>query len=151
MVVLALVLATMLPSQGVLVPHQSLAGVRLGDGPATVRAHIGKADSLCQACDEPTWFYFSRSGDRTGLGVTFRNARVAAVYTLGSPPGWRSTDGLRVGKLTLPFPTRYPKVAACFGFVAHSVRRPTAVTSVFTIDSYVSGFALTAPSEPVCR
>lgn len=151
MVALALVLAAMLPSQGVLVPHRSLAGVRLGETPAAVRAHVGRADSLCKACDEPTWFYFSRSGDRTGLGVTFRHDRVAAVFTLGSPPGWRSTDGLRIGRLTLPFPRRYPKVVACYGFVAHSVRRPTAVTSVFTIDQYVSGFALTVPSESVCR
>lgn len=150
MLALALVLAAVLPPHGLLVPHESLAGIHLGDTPAQVRKAVGTRYSPCTACSEPTWFYFTSSRE-SGLGVAFRNRRVAAVYTLGSPQGWRSADGLRVGRMVEQLPKRYAKVAACYGYVGRSDRSATAVTTVYLIESYVSGFALTLPSEPVCR
>jgi hypothetical protein len=35
--------------------------------------------------------------------------------------------------------------------MAHSRRGPHAVSTFFTMESFVTGFALTLPSEPVCR
>ena len=151
MLALALALVALLPPRAVLVPHESLAGVRLGETPAQVRAALGDRTSLCgPACPEPTWFYFNASRE-AGLAVAFRSGRVAAVYTLGSPPGWRSTDGLRIGRLAEPLPSRYASARGCTGYLAHSDRRRGSVTSVFVVDRYVMGFALTLPSEPVCR
>jgi hypothetical protein len=150
MLALALVVAAFLPSKGVLVPQQSLAGIHLGDTPAAVRAAVGSRYTVCGSCDQRTWLYFGATRE-SGLGVGFRGGRVAAVYTLGSPAGWRSTDGLRVRRLAEPLPPRYRKVAACYGYIARSQRTSTSVTTVFVIDDHVSGFALTRPSEPVCR
>src|SRR4051812_29598847 len=116
MLALAVFLAAVLPPNGLLVPHQSLAGVRLGDTPAHVRATVGTRYTVCTSCAQPRWFYFPATRE-SGPGVSFRRSRVAAVYTLGSPKGWRSTEGLRVGKPAEPLPERYAKVAACYGYV----------------------------------
>jgi hypothetical protein len=153
---LALVLVAFLPSKGVLVPHESLAGVRLGDTPAHVRSTVGTRYTVCTSCDSPSWFYFASagfSGGETGLGVSFRKGRVAAVYTLGFPRGWRTTKGLKVGEEQERMRTLYGrmKLTECVGYMAHSRRGPKAVTTFFTMESFVSGFALTLPSEPVCR
>jgi hypothetical protein len=150
MLALALVVAAFLPSKGVLVPQQSLAGIHLGDTPAAVRTAVGGRYTVCGGCAQKTWFYFGATRE-SGLGVGFRGGRVSAVYTLGSPAGWRSTDGLRLLQLTERLPPRYRKVAACYGYIARSERTPRSVTTIFVIDNYVSGFALTRPTEPVCR
>ena len=157
MVVLALVLASLLPSKGVFVPHESLAGIRLGTTPAQVRAKLGSHYTVCKDCASPSWFYFRNTGftgNETGLGVSFRRGRVAAVYTLGYPRGWRTPQGLVVGQEQQRLPKLYGsqlRLSVCIGYVAHSQRRPTSVSTFFTMESFVSGFALTLPSEPVCR
>jgi hypothetical protein len=152
MLTAALALALALPSPGVLVPHESLAGVHLRDTPTAVQTRIGKGYTVCKGCDEPTWFYFSKSLE-SGLGVTFRRNRVSAVYTLGSPPGWRTTQGLRIGEGTERISKLYgaTRMSSCVGYQARSLRRPTSVTTIYSVESYVSGFALTVPTETVCR
>jgi hypothetical protein len=150
---LALAVVALLPTKGVLVPAQSLAGVRLGDTPAEVRAQVGRHYSVCRSCDAPSWFYFASrgfSGAESGLGVTFRSGRVVAVYTLGVARGWRSTSGIRVGDEQARL-ARSLRLTPCIGFTAHSVRGPRSVTTYFTQEQRVSGFALTRPSETVCR
>jgi hypothetical protein len=153
MVVLALVLATILPPKGVLVPHESLAGVRLGDTPAAVRSTVGTRYTVCSGCPRPTWFYFEGSRE-TGLGVTFRRNRVSAVYTLGSPRGWTTVRGIKIGGAVETMRRAYGgrlRVTPCLGYVAHSDRRPGSVTTFFSLETYVTGFSLTLPAEPVCR
>jgi hypothetical protein len=156
-VALIFAVAAFLPSPGVFVPQQSLAGVRLGDTPAQVRATIGTRYSVCKECDSPSWFYFVRGdfrGGENGLGVSFRKGRVAAVYTLGYPIGWRTPQGLKVGQEQKRLVKLYGGSLAmteCVGYMAHSKRSPKAVTTYFTMEAFVSGFALTLPSEPVCR
>jgi hypothetical protein len=156
MLVLALAAAVFLPSHGVLVPSESLAGVRLGDTPAQVRAAVGTQYTVCKGCDRRSWFYFKPAGWRTGetgLGVSFRRNRVSAVYTLGSPRGWRTAQGLKIGQLQERVRPLYGelRMTSCIGYSALSIRRPRAVTAIYTIEAVVSGFALTLPSEPVCQ
>jgi len=157
MLAAALAAAALLPAQGVLVPQQSLAGIRLGDTPARVRTAVGTRYEHCRSCAAPTWFYFRTNGFQgaeTGLGVTFRANRVVAVYTLGMPRGWRATTGIRVGdeqKRLLKLYGSSLKLTPCIGFMAHSMRRASTVTTYFTQDAFVSGFALTRPGETVCR
>ena len=157
MLAAALAAAALLPAQGVLVPTQSLAGVRLGDTPAQVRAVVGSGYQRCRPCAAPTWFYFRTNGFQgaeTGLGVTFRSGRVVAVFTLGMPRGWRTTAGIRVGDDQHRLAKLYGsslKLTPCIGFMAHSMRRASTVTTYFTQDAFVSGFALTRPGETVCR
>jgi hypothetical protein len=140
------------PARGVLAPGKSLGGVKLGDTRATVRARWGGRYELCRVCGPTTWLYTS-SARRTGAAVSFRNSRVTAVFTLGAPSGWRTTQGLRLGDATTHAMSLYKGFAwsGCIGYGALSLRGRGVVTSIYTYGESVYGFALTRPSEPVCQ
>src|SRR6185437_8160511 len=71
------------PRQGVLVSGRSLAGVRLGDTTAQVRAMWGGHFTRCSGCKPAMWFYtYPPPSDPVGAGVQFANGRVVAVFTL---------------------------------------------------------------------
>jgi hypothetical protein len=143
------------PERGVLVPGTSLAGVRLGDTPAGVRARWGSGYRLCGACAEPTWYYTFEgvTGEPLGVGVSFRRGRVGALFTLGSPAGWRTREGLRLGDTIGRVDELYGTVSwrACIGYVALSMRRGGVVTSIYATGDSVYGFALTRTDEPICQ
>jgi hypothetical protein len=140
-----------LPQHGVLVPGKSLAGVRLGDTASAVRARWGTRYRLCDRCAERTWYYTHRQA--TGVGVSFRRGRVSTVFTLGSPQGWRTREGLRLGDGIDRVDGLYAGLSwkACIGYVALSMRQAAAVTSIYTTGESVYGFALTRPGEPICQ
>jgi hypothetical protein len=144
-----------LPRAGVLVAGSSLAGIRLGDSMATVRALWGSHFTRC--CAPGTWFYvYPPPSDPVGAAVEFRHGKVVAVYTLGSPAGWHTQTGIRVGQIL-----ENPQAAkgsspsvylSCAGYGAKSVRSSSgAVTSILTQGASVYGFALTAPSVSPCH
>jgi hypothetical protein len=143
------------PDRGVLVPGKSLAGVELGDTPSRVRARWGTGYRVCGACVERTWYYtLERAGDDPlGVGVSFRRGGVSAVFTLGSPRGWRTSEGLRLGDAVGRADALYGTVSwkDCIGYVALSMRRGGVVTSIYTTGDSVYGFALTRVDEPVCQ
>lgn len=140
------------PAKGVLAPGKSLGGVKLGDTQASVRARWGSSYSACRVCARPTWLYTYRTG-RTGAAVSFRDGRVSAIFTLGAPSGWRTTQGLRLGDATTVAMGLYDGFSwkSCIGYGALSLRAPGVVTSIYTYGESVYGFALTRPSEPVCQ
>jgi len=143
------------PRHAVLVPGSSLAGIRLGDTPAAVRAHLGSGYRTCTRCGERTWYYMSErsSGEPFGLGVSFRAGRASAIFTLGAPSGWRTPMGLRLGDSVEHVYALYHglSLSACIGYVALSMRRVGSVTSIYATGDSVYGFALTRPMESVCR
>jgi hypothetical protein len=143
--------AASLPRNGVLVPGTSLAGVRLGDTPSTVRTRWGTRFRTCDRCAERTWYY--TSGQATGVAVSFRNGRASTVFTLGSPHGWRTREGLRLGDGIDRVNGLYRGLAwkTCIGYVAMSMRRSGVVTSIYATGESVYGFALTRPGEPICQ
>jgi hypothetical protein len=143
-----------LPVRGVLVSGLSLGGVSLGDSPADVRATWGSEFTACTTCATTTWFFFYAT-KTVGAAVTFdRTDHVVAVFTLGSPFGWRTEKGLPVGaeihSLTAMYPTTEMAYKACTGYSAVSARKGSTVTSIYTQAENVYGFALTAPGQPVC-
>jgi hypothetical protein len=140
------------PAKGVLAPGKSLGGVELGDTTGAVRARWGSRHELCRVCARTTWLYTSPAR-RTGAAVSFRNGRVAAVFTLGAPLGWRTTRGLRLGDATTHALDLYRGFAwsQCIGYGALTLRGRGVVTSIYTYGESVYGFALTRPSEPVCQ
>jgi hypothetical protein len=135
-----------LPHHRVLVPATSLGDVRLGEPERAVRAHLGTTYRVCAHCRETTWYF-------DAVGVSFRRARVSAVFTLGSPPGWRTREGLRLGAGIGRVRELYGPVRStlCIGYMALSMRRARAVTSIYATGESVYGFALTRPGEPVCQ
>ena len=145
--------ATGLPKQGVLVSNQSLAGIQLGDTREAVRELWGGRFSRCGSCAPETWFYFyPPPADPVGAGVEFVRGKVVAVFTLGSPAGWRTSTGIKVGQI-LGYPRASdPQWLSCQGYSAKpAARSETAVASILTQGSAVYGFALTRPSVSPCH
>ena len=142
-----------LPTRGVLAPGKSLGGIELGVGQATVRARWGTRYTLCAVCRRPTWLYTYRGSSTAGAAVAFRNGRVAAVFTLGVPRGWRTSRGVSLGDPADKVHSVYGPLpwSRCIGYGAVSIRKAGAVASIYTYGDSVYGFALTLPSEPVCQ
>jgi hypothetical protein len=149
-----------LPLRGVLVPGRSLAGVSLGDTLQTVKTRWGTSYRVCKSCNEKasgrqTWFYtYLRDAQSLGAAVNFnRQGKVVAVFTLGSPAGWRTQEGLLLGEQIDRVVDLYGhlKWRVCIGYGALSMNKPGIVTSIYTNGEAVYGFALTAPNEPVCQ
>lgn len=143
-----------LPQRGVLVPGKSLAGVRLGDSPQRVQQIWGNHYRLCEGCELPTWLYTYEHPEGIGAAVSFRDDRAVAVFTLGAPAGWRTTNGLQLGELSIRIDDLFasPRWRTCIGYMALTVRSSrAAVTSIYSDGNSVYGFALTHPSVPVCQ
>ncbi len=142
-----------LPQRGVLVTGRSLAGVELGDSMAKVKALWGGRFTRCGSCEPTMWFYwYPPPADPQGAGVQFSQGRVVAVFTLGSPAGWHTETGIRVGQI-LDNPTKPgSRWRSCTGYSASStLTTHDAVTSILTQGSAVYGFALTRPSVSPCH
>jgi hypothetical protein len=144
-----------LPRSGVLVPGKSLGGVGLGATAGEVRARWGQPPRVCSRCAERTWYYLVEpsAGEPFGVGVAFRGGLVTAVFTLGSPRGWRTREGLRLGDGLDRAHGLYTGLSwrACIGYLALSMRQARVVTSIYANGESIYGFALTRPGEPVCR
>ena len=152
--VLAVAIALTLPHTGVLVPGRSLAGVRLGDTATTVARRWGPAHDVCGVCDERTWLFHYATDGTKGVAAVFHGDRVAALFTLGAPHGWRTADGLRLGEARERVKELYGtglRETVCTGYTALTIRSPRAATSIYVTGDSVYGFALSLPTMPVCR
>jgi hypothetical protein len=83
-----------------------------------------------------------------------KTGHTVAVFTLGTPFGWRTEKGVQLGEEihTLNDAYRVPQMSykACMGYSAVSLRQGSIVTSIYTQAEVVYGFALTAPGRSVC-
>jgi hypothetical protein len=142
-----------LPAHGVLTPGLSLAGVHIGDTVAKVKRLWGSNYKVCPDCDSPTWFYLYTRGEPLGAAVRFKGGHVVAAFTLGAPTGWRTREGLLVGEQIDRVPDLYGSLGwhPCIGYGAMTMRKGNIVTSIYTTGQVVYGFAITAPTEPVCQ
>ncbi|MEX2210143.1 MAG: hypothetical protein WD689_00055 [Gaiellaceae bacterium] len=137
------------PSQGVVVPGESLGGLRLGATPAQVRAAWGKRYGVCRTCARRTWYFTYRPFEPQGAGVEFRNGRVAALFTLWQPPGWRTREGLALGDPATRVDALYGLLpeTRCRGYSALRLGR----TAFYVRREEVWGFGLLAAGASVCR
>jgi hypothetical protein len=141
------------PPAGVLVPGQSLGGLRLGMTPAQVKAAWGGDFGRCRNCVGPTWYYNYAPFTPQGAGVEFRDGRVAAVFTLRAPAGWHTTKRLRIGDSELRVTQLYgalPKIG-CTGYDAITLVAAKVTTTFYVQDAKVFGFGLSRAEVPVCR
>jgi hypothetical protein len=140
------------PRAGVLVPGASLGGLRLGMTPAQVRSAWGSGYGTCRGCAAPTWYFTYRPFTKQGAGVAFWKGRVAALYTLWSPPGWLTPRGLAIGdpsaKVTELYGAMPPE--QCFGYSALLLRHGTTLTAFYIVDQKVYGFGLTQYGRSPC-
>jgi len=141
------------PRAGVVVPGKSLGGLTLGSTRAEVRAAWGKGYGVCRDCRQPTWYFNLRRFEPQGAGVTFRSGRAVALFTVWSPPGWRTSRGLRIGDPAIRIAGLYGPLlrVTCGTYYALTLRRGRVTTSFYVFDEQVWGFGLSRPSQPVCR
>lgn len=152
--------ASSLPTKGVLTPGESLGGIRIGMTMAQVKGRWGTNYKVCprsSSCPssktDQVWYFIYERGEPLGAAVRFRRGHVSAVFTLGSPQGWHTQEGLGVGEQIDEANRLYGQLAwhVCIGYGAMSMRNGNTVTSIYTTGESVYGFALTATSEPICQ
>jgi hypothetical protein len=142
------------PEAGVLVPGESLGGVRLGWTLAQVERVWGTVSGRCRDCPVETR-YFNRVPFRPeGAAVELRRGRVVAVLTLWAPRRWHTDRNVYVGEPERRVQRTHGDVQRrrCPGFDALLLRQRGRTRSVvFVVDGTVWGFGLLAPGERVCR
>jgi len=145
--------AATLPRAGALVPGSSLAGVRLGEPAAQVRAALGGFYGACSDCSRTTWYFTYRPFDNRGLGVELTDGRVSAVYTIWQPSGWHAPGGLVLGQPASVVDARLGKLlpVTCAGYSALVDDTPAARTAYYVVDGRLWGFGLLRAKASPCR
>ena len=118
--------------------------------------HWGRSYRICpkNVCKgtDTVWYYVYGGSEPLGAAVRFNPAgRVNAVFTLGSPAGWRSAQGLLIGQGVSDAQRLYGsnlKWSVCIGYGAMSMRTGKAITSIYTSGESIYGFAITSPALP---
>jgi hypothetical protein len=142
------------PRQGLVVPGASLGGLALGATRTEVRAAWGTSFGVCRDCRAQTWYFNLRPFEPQGAGVAFRRGRAVALFTVWSPPGWRTTRGLRIGDPEFRIAALYGSLLRvdCGRYSARTLRGPGVTTSFYVVDEQVWGFGLSVGGlASVCR
>lgn len=141
------------PREGLVVPGRTLGGLALGATRGQVRSAWGTRYGVCRDCRAETWYFNRRKFEPQGAGVTFRRGRAAALFTMWSPPGWRTPQGLRIGDPQFRVSAVYGSLfrVDCGRYSALTMRRGRVVTSFYVVDEQVWGFGLSRPGQSVCR
>lgn len=153
MLTLAVAALLALPQQGVLDPGKSFAGVRLGTPEVQVRRALGPRVGVCRGCPRRTLYFTYSPFNAVGVGVEFVRRRAVALYTLWSPSGWRTRDGLLMGtdELTVTSTYRGMLRTHCGHYDALQLRRGRVSTVFWFRNGNLWGFGLQRPSLSVCR
>ena len=141
------------PTAGVLVSGSSLGGLRLGATKAQVENAWGRAYGVCRNCPRLTWYFNYFAFRPRGAGVELRNGRVAALFTLHSPPGWRTQRGLALGDRAGAVSGYYGplKRVECDGYYALVLERARSRTAFYVLRGRLWAFGLSRPEVPLCR
>ena len=124
------------PGAGVLVPGRSLGGIELGTTRAAVERSWGRAYGVCTGCDHETWYFNYYAFQPRGAGVEFRGGRVAAVFTVYQPAGWRTNRGLRLGDSETRITSLYGALVRrqCGGYSVLVLPGRDATTAFYVLD-----------------
>jgi hypothetical protein len=140
------------PRAGLVVPGRSLGGVRLGAPMRTVVARWGRSFGICRDCRASTWYFNYATFKPQGVGVSFRNGHADALFTLWSPPGWRTPAGLSLGADVTSVTTAYGALDRrdCDGYYALVLTTGPGVTEFYIADDRLWGFGISLVPQP-CR
>jgi hypothetical protein len=145
--------APTVPKTGVFVPGESLGGVRLGMTRADVRSQWGSKLGVCRSCVRPTWYFNLKPFEPQGAGVEFRQGRVARVFTVWRPTGWRTDGGLVLGVQADELRAAFPSLRArsCERYTAYvGAGRKVPADVYYVFRGRLWGFALMRPSLSPC-
>lgn len=151
--ILAAAVAATLPLHGAVSPGRSLGGLRLGDSSERVVATWGTKFAACRGCRRTTWYYNYIAYEPQGAAVEFRGRRVVALYTLWSPAGWHTPQGVHTGDPATTIVSVFGPLTRldCGTYQAYQLPRRGAVTAFYVFGEKVWGFGLSRRSVPVCR
>jgi hypothetical protein len=140
------------PQRGLLVPGESLGGVRIGMTKVQVQREWGDRFGVCRDCRHTTWYFNYRPFTPEGLGVVFERRRVTHVFTLWQPDGWRTPEGLRVGEPAAEIARTYGPLdrRRCIRYDALVEPGVRTQTVYYVFDDEVWGFGLTVPDASPC-
>jgi hypothetical protein len=141
-----------LPREGVLVPGVSLGGIRLGAPMKQVVARWGRSFGICRGCRATTWYFTFARFQPQGAGVSFRNGRADAVFTLWQPPGWHTSLGLVLGDDVAQVTAIYGPLdrRECDGYYRLIMHTRAGVTEFYVVDDRLWGFGVSRAPQP-CR
>jgi len=141
------------PGAGVLVPGRSLGGVELGATKAALERSWGRAYGVCEGCRHETWYFNYYAFQPRGAGVELRDGRVAAIFTLYQPAGWRTNRGLQLGDSEIRVTSLYGALVRrqCGGYSVLLLPGRDATTAFYVLDDRLWGFGLSRPGLPLCR
>lgn len=140
------------PREGILVPGQSLGGIRLGMTKAQVKARWGHRFGRCRTCLFETWYFNYRPFEPQGTAVEFELGTVRRAYTVWQPPGWKTSNGLQLGADESEVTARYGKLPRqqCRRSEALLKAGPGTVTVLYLYDGELWGFGLMRPGLAAC-
>jgi hypothetical protein len=141
------------PTAGVLVPGRSLGGIELGATAAEVERRWGRAYGVCRGCAVTTWYFNYFAFRPQGAGVELRRGRVAAVFTLYQPTGWRTTRGLVLGDSVTRVTSVYGALVRreCGGYAVLVLPGRGATTGFYVLADRLWAFGLFRAGLPLCR
>ena len=100
-----------------------------------------------------TWLYEYRGAEPLGAAVRFQKNKLVAVFSLGSPAGWKTDKGLYMGDPIANVYQYYPTTGTtrCIGFDAITAKTGKSVTAFYSAAGVVYGFAMVIPTMTVCQ
>ena len=118
-----------------------------------VRAAWGRNYTKCGYCKDETWLYVYRGAEPLGAAVRFQKNKLVAVFSLGSPAGWKTDKGLYMGDPIANVYQYYPTTGTtrCIGFDAITAKTGKSVTAFYSAAGVVYGFAMVIPTMTVCQ
>lgn len=140
------------PERGLLVPGQSLGGLRLGLTKGQVKARWGKDFGRCRGCFHETWYFNYRPFEPQGAGVEFEQGKVRRIFTVWEPSGWRTGSGLTLGAPADDVTDAHGSLPRkqCLRYTALLLRGPGAITVFYTYDDRLFGFGLMRAGLAAC-
>jgi hypothetical protein len=150
--VLVLPAAATPPDSARFEPGKSLAGIQLGMTGSQVLDAWGKRYGVCRSCPDKTWYFNYTPFRPQGAGVVFREGRVAHVFTVWRPPGWRTPEGLALGAPASDVSRIYGSLdrRSCTGYYALFKPEKRSVSVFYVFRDKVWGFGLTLPNASPC-
>ncbi len=141
------------PNAGVLVPGRSLGGVELGATEARVEQLWGRAYGVCRGCATETWYFNYFAFQPRGAGVELKKGRVAALFTIYQPSGWRTTRGLVLGDSVTRITSVYGALVRreCGGYAVLILPGRKATTAFYVLEDQLWAFGLFRPGVQLCR
>lgn len=119
---------------------------------AQVREAWGERHGVCRGCRHTTWYFNQEPFEPEGAGVVFERGRVAHVFTLWQPDGWRTEEGLALGAPAAEIARTYGPLdrRSCLGYYALLDEGGEAQTAYYVFDNELWGFGLTLPEASPC-